>query len=78
MGNASFYFKKQRSCKWCFHLKTCGKYLVGCEKQGWKKIVIDIKSLYIRGGSASFQSREFIEKALRCKHFKTERLEKFL
>ena len=76
MGNA-FCFYKQRSCKWCFHLKTTGFNLVGCDKQGWQRIVFDISALFKRGGAAKTQAIEFKEKAMWCKHFCRERKDTF-
>jgi len=78
MGTASFYFHKQRSCKWCFHLRTDTKLSVRCDKQGWKRIVLDIKDLFASGGAANLQAIELQEKAKRCKYFMADEKDKFL
>jgi hypothetical protein len=51
---------------------------VRCDKQGWKRIVLDIKDLFASGGAANLQAIELQEKAKRCKYFMADEKDKFL
>ena len=61
---------RKKSCKWCFHLKTCKNYLlVRCEIKGFERIVLNINDLFTRKGAANLQAIEFREYAMVCKRF---------